>query len=356
MKLKNLYKSIIKYFFFRIYGRINNVLKSSKYLKITNFSIKNKSYKIYKISNCRLFTNSIHDLAFIIDDKILEEPSFQLRNLINSDIKNNIVLSNGTPRFLKKIKGPILCLLTGGAGNDNYWHWMYDVLPRIAIIEKEYNLNFFKKILIPNNIYPFQKETLKLLNIENKTLSSKKYKHIKTDCIISTNHPWQHSSSAHYDIGQTPKWISQWLRKKFLIHKSNKKFYEKIYIDRSDSKFHILKKRLIINEKEIINFLIKRNFKIVKLSSFSLIEQISIFNSAKIIVGNHGAGFTNIIFCKRKTKIIEFIDKNTSSMYKKISNDMGLNYKSLLGKRVSKDQKNQNNNLFISVKNLAKLL
>lgn len=356
MKPKNLYKSIVRYFFLRIYGRINNVLKFSKYLKITKLRINNRLYKIYKITNCRLFTNSIHDLAFIINNKILEGPSFQLRNLINSNIKNNIVISNGTPRFLKNIKGPILCLLSGGAGNDNYWHWMNDVLPRIALVEKKYNLNFFRKILIPDNIYAFQKETLRLLNIKNKTLSSKKYKHIKTDCIISTNHPWQHSSSAHNDIGQIPKWISQWLRNKFLKHKSNKKFYEKIYIDRSDSKFHLLKKRLIINEKEIINFLIKKNFKIVKLSSFSFIEQMSIFNSAKIIVGNHGAGFTNIIFCKRKTKIIEFIDKNTSNMFKKISKDMGLNYKALIGKRVNKDQKNQNNNLIISVKNLAKLL
>lgn len=356
IELKKLYKSVVKCFFFIKYGKIKKILNFSNQLEIIKFKVEKKNYKIYKIINCRIFTDSVHDLAFIINNKILKEPSFQLRNLINSNIKNNIVLSSGTPRFLKKIKGPILCLLTGGAGNNNYWHWMYDVLPRIALIEKKYNLKFFRKILIPNDIYSFQKETLKLLKLEKKILSSKKFKHIKTNCVISTNHPWQHSLSAHKDIGNVPKWISIWLKKKFLIHKSNKKFYEKIYIDRSDSKFHKIKQRQIINEKEIINFLTKKNFKIIKLTSFSFIEQMSIFNSAKIIVGNHGAGFTNLIFCKKKTKIIEFIDKNTSKVIKKISNDMNLNYKSIIGKRINKDLKNQNNNLKISIKKLSKLL
>ena len=39
-------------------------------------------------------------------------------------------------------------------------------------------------------------------------------------------------------------------KKKILKFKSKKKFYSKIYIDRSDSKFNLNNKRKIINEKE----------------------------------------------------------------------------------------------------------
>ena len=35
---------------------------------------------------------------------------------------------------------------------------------------------------------------------------------------------------------------------------------------------------------------------------------------------------------------------------------MNLNYKSIIGKRINKDLKNQNNNLKISIKKLSKLL
>ena len=39
------------------------------------------------------------------------------------------------------------------------------------------------------------------------------------------------------------------------------------------------------------------------------IDQVKIFNSAKLIVAMHGAGLTNLLFCKNKTKVIE-ITKN----------------------------------------------
>ena len=43
------------------------------------------------------------------------------------EVDKNIVFSKGTPRFKKRIKGNLFSLLTGGAGNHNYWHWMFDV-------------------------------------------------------------------------------------------------------------------------------------------------------------------------------------------------------------------------------------
>ena len=135
--------------------------------------------------------------------------------------------------------------------------------------------------------------------------------------------------------------------------KSKKKFYNKIYIDRSDSQ-HI--ERKIINENEIKKFLIEKKFKILKLSEFSFIDQIAIFNSAKIIVGNHGAGFTNLVFCKKNTRVVEFRDVNTAKLFKKISKDLGLNYKSILGLRVGVNKRNQNNNLVISLKKIKKLI
>ena len=85
-------------------------------------------------------------------------------------------------------------------------------------------------------------------------------------------------------------------------------------------------------------------------------DQIALFNSAKIIVGNHGAGFANLVFCKKNTKIIEFVDKNTSQPIKKISKDLNLKYFSIMGKRIGKNKKDQNNNIEISIKKLIKKL
>ena len=351
--MKKFYKSILSQYFKIIYGNIRFVHQNSK-----NFILKkkikgNKKYLIYKIPDCRIYTTAIHDTAYLKDNKIIKDISFQIRENVNADIKKNSVLSKGTPKILKEVNGSLLSLLTGGAGNNNYWHWMYDSISRIGILEKNMKLNDFNFFLVPDKKYKFQRETLKLLGIEKKSLSSKKFKHIFANSVVATNHPWQFSKSAHKDIENVPGWITRWLRNKFLKFKSKKKFYKKIYIDRSDS---IINDRRIVNEDKIKKMLRKKKFKILKLTNYSFTQQIGIFNSAKIIVGNHGAGFTNLIFCKKNTKVIEFKDKNTAKIFNKISKDLGLNYKSIQGNRIGKDKMNQNNNLEIPIFKLENLI
>ena len=276
--------------------------------------------------------------------------------MTNSSVKENKIFQYNTPRSLKKFKGPLLCTLTGGAGNNNYWHWMYDVLPRIGIVENKFKLKNFKSILVPDKIFAYQKETLNLLGVNNRSISSKKFRHIFSEKIVATSHPWQYSVSAHKDIGNVPKWISLWLRSKFLKFKSKKKFYKKIYIDRSDSVSNLSNKREITNENNIKKILYKNKFKILRLSDFSFKDQIAIFNSAKVIIGNHGAGFANLVFCKKNTKVIEFINKNTSKPIKKISKDLKLNYSFVRGKTIGKDTKDQYTNVKISINQLKKKL
>ncbi len=351
--MKKIYKSIVNKYFKLIYGNIKFIHPNSKDFLLKSIIKENKKYIIYKIPSCRIYTTTVHDTAYLNNNKLIKNISFQIRNNINANIKKNSVLFKGTPKLLKKLNGSLLSLLTGGAGNNNYWHWMFDSIARIGILEKNLNLSDFNFFLVPDKKYKFQIETLKILGIEKKSISSKKFKHIFARNVVATNHPWQFSKSAHKDIESVPKWITLWLRNKFLKFKSKKQFYKKIYIDRSDSIFN---NRRIINEDKIKKILIRKKFKILKLSNFSFVEQIGIFNSAKIIVGNHGAGFTNLIFCKQNTRVIEFKDKNTAKIFSKISKDLRLNYKSILGNRVGKDKMNQNNNLEIPLLKLENLI
>ena len=103
-----------------------------------------------------------------------------VRNTNLSKIENNIVLEKGTPRFQRRLKGSVLSLLSGGAGNYNYWHWLFDVLPRIKLIEKNISLNDIDFFFFPDINEKFQLETLDLLNIpDKKRVSSKIFRHIQ---------------------------------------------------------------------------------------------------------------------------------------------------------------------------------
>lgn len=73
----------------------------------------------------------------------------------------------------------------------------------------------------------------------------------------------------------------------------------KIYLDRGKNI------RTIENNDEFIEFLTKQNFQIINPNTLKIKEQIQIFSNASVIIGVHGAAFTNIIFCNKNCKIYE---------------------------------------------------
>ena len=94
------------------------------------------------------------------------------------------------------------------------------------------------------------------------------------------------------------------------------------------------KYRGIKNEKELIHFLKKKKFFSVKLSELSVEEQIKLFNDAQIVIGLHGAGLANLIWCNKYTKIIELKSKNTNRIYENLAKVNGIKYISLSSKPV----------------------
>ena len=336
---KKFLQKIFKNFFYLLFklkhGKITYDKNIQKNLfKVENVIIENTnqvySYSICYCLNSILYTNRIQDTAVIKNNILLDKPSFQLRdNKFDPDITKNIVLRNGTPNFQKKINGSVLSLLTGGGGNNNFYHWLFDVLPRIGIVEKNINLKDIDYFLCPN-LNKWQKETLKLLGINSKRcLSSVKYRHIKANNIITTSHPYIISSDVIKDIENLPLWISEWLRSKFLNLKSKKEFPKKIYIDRSDSQSNLKDFRYIVNETEVINLLKKKNFVTVRLSDLNFQEEIKLFNEVEIVVGLHGAGLSNLIWCNKNSKIIELKNKHTNNVFENLAQQNNINYKSL---------------------------
>ena len=135
------------------HGKVKGIIlpKDDPRIKTSLVNFQNKiNYKIYKIKEARLYTDRVQDTALILDNNIIEGPSFQLRPVNNVDVNQNIVFKKGTPRIKKKLKGTTLSLLTGGAGNDNYFHWLFDVLPRIKICENNMDISKIDYFLLPD--------------------------------------------------------------------------------------------------------------------------------------------------------------------------------------------------------------
>ncbi|MFL5287064.1 MAG: glycosyltransferase family 61 protein [Rhodopila sp.] len=76
----------------------------------------------------------------------------------------------------------------------------------------------------------------------------------------------------------------------------------KLYVARTDTQ-----RRQMRNEPALIGEMRRRGYEIVVPASLSFTEQVRLFRSASIVVGAHGAGLTNIIFCEPGTVVYELV-------------------------------------------------
>ena len=322
----------INYFIMSLLYPIPKKIEKVNKKEQISFTIDKRLYKIYNVFSARLYTDTIHNFGLIKKQTLLEGPSFQIINDNFSNIKNNIIREIGTPRLKKKLKGPIFALLTGGAGNHNYYHWLFDVLPRLKLLEMKIDIKKIKYFLFPSLDYEFQLETIKFLKIPlSKCISSLKYRHIYSDKIIVTSHPRIHTKNSTKDNENTPNWISNWLKEKFIPLKSKKYSFNKIYIDRRTNKINDNIGRSIINNDDVKSFLKKEGFESIFLEDYSFKDQVCIFNKANFIVGLHGAGFANLVFCKKGTKVIEILNRSTSKEIKNLAISNKLIYLPMYG-------------------------
>ena len=79
---------------------------------------------------------------------------------------------------------------------------------------------------------------------------------------------------------------------------SKKKFPKRIYISRANARG-----RKIENEKEFLEFVEKYSFITVKLEDIDFLQQVGLFKSIDAVITPHGAGLSNLVFCRKNTKL-----------------------------------------------------
>ena len=144
---------------FKIYNFNNDNFIQKKKIK------KFKNVNVFIIKKGKVFTNSNEDAAYLKDNLVLAEPSYQYRNSKNLNIKKNFIFKNGINRLKKKYNGKIISIISGGAAKHNYGHWLFDSISKLLIILKNKKFKDFDYLYVPSYRYKFQKEILRYLNI-----------------------------------------------------------------------------------------------------------------------------------------------------------------------------------------------
>ena len=146
-----LYKNLINSFFKLIYGKITK-LKNIKHLnELRIYHIKYNQYKLklYAIKKGRVFTDCNTNVAYITNNNIINGISYQQNKHKIANINYNSTLLKGTNKFKNKYNGTVFSTVQGSSGN-NYWHWLFDILPKIEILKKKNLLNKIDYFYLPN--------------------------------------------------------------------------------------------------------------------------------------------------------------------------------------------------------------
>jgi capsular polysaccharide biosynthesis protein len=357
-KLKLYYRLFIQRIFILIYGKIKieniNSLHEIRIKKIEDLKSDKQphiKYLLYEIKNGRIYTDGNETVAILNKNNLISNISFQQINGELKDIKFNKVLETGTPKIKKRIDGKVFNLAQGGSGN-NYFHFMYDLIPKIYLLEKVLSISSIDYFYVPK-IKIWQKKIYSLFGINEKRLiDSEKFKHIESNLIISVNHPWYHQGYIQDEVKNIPDWIINSNRIKFLPLLKKFDNNKKIFLDRSSSVYSHCQ---IQNNNELIDALTKKGFTSYKVEELNIEEQIHLFNDADIIVGAHGAAFANIMFCKPKTKIIEIIPiSHPNRKCERISEILNLKYFRIITEDTRSD-KNFPFNILLNKNNLNKI-
>jgi hypothetical protein len=224
------------------------------------------------------------------------------------------------PRVDLKLSGEYLHLGTVWSGN--YYHWMLDVLPRLLFAERFDRLRAMPMI-VQRGITQTQRESLRILGIP-------------PDRIIEFNgHHWQVEQLYYIQPGltlnPTPLHV-QWLRERFALH-SLTRSTRRLYISREDST-----SRRVINERDLVKELGLYGFEVVTLRGRSFADQVQLFSEAEIIVGPHGAGFTNAVFAQPGASLIELFSPSwMNGCFWALANACGHRYGFMIGTQHGED-------------------
>lgn len=224
---------------------------------------------------------------------------------------------------------------------DNYFHWMTEVFPRLVAMHR------FKphvQVVLTEKVagLSFASGSLKLLNIPFKTLPTGRG--VIVDKLYACPVP---------HVGQFNQYLLSAFRSDVIGLLSSDRLISpirKLYISRSSAR-----RRKVSNEDELWHALQIHGFEKVELEKLAWKDQVRLFREAVLVISNHGAGLSNIMFMPADSKVIELKSaKNDYWCYYSLARVCHLHYAYLLCKPTENNHRDAD--IEVEVNNLLRLM
>jgi hypothetical protein len=212
--------------------------------------------------------------------------------------------------------------------SGNYFHWTLEGLTRLYFLQLYKDITSQSpKLLIDPQAPQWMKDSLTLLGYAAEDIIEWDATYARADCVLVASTPTVN--------GQRSPSAVRWVKTKILQslgEKMSRVNSPYIYISRRNSK-----RRRIINEEALLELFTKYDIQAFELENLSFSEQVHLFSQASLIIGPHGAGFSNAIYSDKAT-LIEFFEQNyINPCFYRMAQALDLNYYYLVGETVQSD-------------------
>jgi hypothetical protein len=247
----------------------------------------------------------------------------RLRTIIGASIRVDNNLPSPVPMlkatFLgKRIKLKKAILFDGNLG-ANYFHFLSDTLHKIYLLERFTEIDC--PLLVGKSVW--SKPFFQFI-IQETELSKYDWRQIQgaikvEELLISRPMPYEKK---------------YWQQTKRLFIPADKVINEQkvIFINRAGT-------RHIVNFKEVKSVLNKHSIDVFEPGNMNMKDQAKLFNSASHIIGIHGAGMTNLVFCNHeKANVLELCSSNCiGTQYYWLCQSLGIKWDMMLGSEANTD-------------------
>ncbi|AMJ95886.1 hypothetical protein AVL56_17275 [Alteromonas stellipolaris] len=206
-------------------------------------------------------------------------------------------------------------ILTSYYGINNFCHILLDQLPRLYFPSELYGINSLPTIYVDKESTGLLEKLIKHIKIPLKIdylENGVEYKFNEAYLTAPLNHPMNNGDEN----------LVKFIKLAFAETKFDQSnAINRLFINRPSGR------RGIENKSETLEILNAFKFRKVELESLSISEQATLFSNTEIIVSPHGAGLSNLIFCKKGTTVIEiFGERYGTPAFAILAAALGLNY------------------------------
>lgn len=181
----------------------------------------------------------------------------------------------------------------------NYYHWLVEGLLPLDILTQALGVDTTLKIALPKsvdiNALVDHRESLRAIGFAGYDIVE-----VAADLIRVREAVWVDSDNV---MNMPASYLRDFRQRVAALYAGPKhsRGRRRLFVARKGPS------RKVHNLEQVQDVLSRYDFETVYLEGMSTADQITLFQSAEFIIGPHGAGLSNLLFCEPGTKVIEFM-------------------------------------------------